>query len=108
MSQSAKEIGESYGRLELERQNRLSETANSLNQIAGLGLVLAIATGFFGMNLLIPTDSHWLLEILYFLVCVGITLAVFTYARSKSTDVFAWIWAASPESATRCSACRKR
>ncbi len=75
--------------LAAEEQGEIARAAGRLNVIAAVGLVLAVTTGFFGMNILVPAwergESVWQpVEISMFVLAL-LTFALLMYGCYKLT-----------------------
>ena len=83
--------------LDSDQVRRQAETVVRLTVVTILGLVVNIATGYFGMNLIAAADKPLPTKIAYFLLVFIPALAFILYAVAKSKALSDFLDAMSDE-----------
>ena len=83
--------------LDSDQVRRQAETVVRLTVVTILGLVVNIATGYFGMNLIAAADNPLPTKIAYFVLVLLPSLAFILYAVAKSKRLSDFLDAMSDE-----------
>jgi len=95
--EARQEIQDMTHYLDSDQVRRQAETVVRLTVVTILGLVVNIATGYFGMNLIAAADNPLSTKIAYFLLVFVPALAFILYAVAKSKALSDFLDALSDE-----------
>jgi len=95
--EARQEIQDMTHYLDSDQVRRQAETVVRLTVVTILGLVVNIATGYFGMNLIAAADNPLSTKIAYFLLVFIPALAFILYAVAKSKALSDFLDAMSDE-----------
>lgn len=95
--EARQEIQDMTHYLDSDQVRRQAEAVVRLTVVTIFGLVVNIATGYFGMNLIAATDNPLPTKIAYFLLVLIPSLAFILYAVAKSKGLSDFLDAMSDE-----------